>query len=68
MDELGFVFQREIVWRIGWVSGYKTKAKNWIRNHDIILFYTKSKDFTFNKEYIPYPKDYNDSELVCLLL
>ena len=58
MDELGFVFQREIVWRIGWVSGYKTKAKNWIRNHDIILFYTKSKDFTFNKEYIPYPKDY----------
>ena len=58
MDELGFVFQREIVWRIGWVSGYKTKAKNWIRNNDIILFYTKSKDFTFNKEYIPYPKDY----------
>lgn len=58
MDELGFVFQREIIWRIGWVSGYKTKAKNWIRNHDVILFYTKSKDFTFNKEYIPYPDDY----------
>jgi adenine-specific DNA-methyltransferase len=52
-------FQREIVWRIGWISGYKSAAKNWIRNHDVILFYVKSKDsFTFNKEYIPYPPDY----------
>lgn len=57
MDEL-FKFQREIVWRIGWLSGYKTKAKNWIRNHDVILFYTKTDDFLFNKEYIPYPADY----------
>ena len=52
-------FQREIIWRIGWLSGYKTKAKNWIRNHDTIFFYAKnSDDFTFNKEYIPYPEDY----------
>lgn len=27
-------FQREIIWRIGWLSGYKTIEKNWIRNHD----------------------------------
>ncbi len=52
-------FQREIIWRIGWLSGYKTKAKNWIRNHDTILFYTKDKHrFTFNKKYIPYADDY----------
>ncbi len=52
-------FQREIIWRIGWLPGYKTKAKNWIRNHDTILFYTKTKNnFTFNKEYIPYTDDY----------
>jgi len=52
-------FQREIVWRIGWLSGYKTKAKNWIRNHDTILFYSKDKNnFIFNKEYIPYAEDY----------
>ena len=49
---------REIVWRIGWVSGYKSATSNWIRNHDSILFYSKSKDYTFNKEYIPYPADY----------
>lgn len=52
-------FQREIIWRMGWVSGYKTIAKNWIRNHDTILFYTKHpNNFTFNKKYIPYPPDY----------
>lgn len=52
-------FQREIIWRIGWISGYKSKAKNWIRNHDTILFYAKDRsNFTFNKEYIPYPPDY----------
>jgi len=52
-------FQREIVWRIGWVSGYKSAARNWIRNHDTIFFYSKNRDdFTFNKEYIPYPEDY----------
>lgn len=52
-------FQREIIWRIGWLSGYKTAAKNWIRNHDSIFFYAKDKEkFIFNKEYIPYPDDY----------
>ena len=52
-------FQREIVWRIGWLSGYKTRAKNWIRNHDTILFFTKNKDnIIFNKEYIQYPAGY----------
>ena len=52
-------FQREIVWRIGWISGYKSAAKNWIRNHDDIYFYVKDRDqFHFNKQYIPYPEDY----------
>jgi len=51
-------FQREIIWRIGWVSGYKSVAKNWVRNHDNILYYTKSDNYIFNKEYIPYPPTY----------
>ena len=46
-------FQREIIWRIGWLSGYKTIANNWIRNHDTILFYSKNTDsLSFNKYYI----------------
>ena len=52
-------FQREIIWRIGWLSGYKTKASNWIRNHDCILYYTKDeREFTFNKDYLPYADGY----------
>ena len=46
-------FQREIIWRIGWLSGYKTIDNNWIRNHDTILFYSKNTDsLSFNKYYI----------------
>ncbi|MFH1676768.1 MAG: site-specific DNA-methyltransferase, partial [bacterium] len=51
-------FVREIIWRIGWISGFKSRVKNWIRNHDSILFYKKGDKYTFNKEYIPYPEDY----------
>jgi site-specific DNA-methyltransferase (adenine-specific)/adenine-specific DNA-methyltransferase len=52
-------FQREIVWRIGWLSGYKTAARNWIRNHDLIFFYTRDpRAFTFNKQLMPYPEGY----------
>ncbi len=46
-------FQREIIWRIGWLSGYKTMDNNWIRNHDTILFYSKnSEKCKFIKHYI----------------
>jgi SAM-dependent methyltransferase len=52
-------FQRQIVWRIGWISGFKSRAHNWIRNHDVILFYTKHPtDFRFNKTYVPHPPEY----------
>ena len=56
MDEIFGIdnFQREIVWRIGWLSGYKTADKNWIRNHDTILFYSKKEShLSFIKKYIP---------------
>lgn len=46
-------FQWEIIWRIGWLSGYKTLANNFIRNHDTILFYSRNADaFGFEKKYI----------------
>lgn len=61
LDEIFGVesFQREIVWRIGWVSGFKSAARNWIRNHDVLLYYVKDpKNVVFNKEYLPYPQGY----------
>lgn len=46
-------FQREIIWRIGWLSGYKTLVPNFIRNHDTILFYSRnSAKLDFIKKYI----------------
>ena len=52
-------FKREIVWQMKSVSGFKSKAKNWIRDNDIILFYVKDRrDFIFNKELAPYKKEY----------
>lgn len=53
--------RREIIWRSGWVSGFKSKAKNWVRNHDVLLYYVMdADDFTFNKElaYKPHADDY----------
>jgi DNA modification methylase len=52
-------FMREVIWRIGWISGYKAKAANWARNHDTILFYVKNKDdFTFNKSLVEHDPNY----------
>ncbi len=52
-------FQREIIWRIGWVSGFKSRARSWIRNHDTLLYYAKGgRPSTFHKEYVPYAPDY----------
>lgn len=52
-------FQREVIWRIGWISGYKSAANNWIRNHDNIFYYVKSPSaHEFRKRYIPYPAEY----------
>ena len=48
----------EIIWRIGWVSGYKTRARKFIRNHDTIYQYGHCKSPFFVKTYIPYPEGY----------
>ena len=53
-------FRNEVIWRIGWVSGFKTQKRGWIRNHDTLLYYTKTPaaQKVFNKEYLPYPPGY----------
>jgi len=51
-------FRREIIWNVGSVSGFKSQVKGWVRQHDTILYYTKSDNFTFNKQYVPYRKEY----------
>lgn len=45
-------FITQIIWRMGFLSGFKTKAKKFIRNYDTILFYSKTNNYLFNKIYI----------------
>lgn len=60
-------FQREIIWRIGWLSGYKTTANNFIRNHDTVLYYSRDHNKAFfRKIYIEreaFPPRFNDASL-----
>lgn len=51
-------FKREIIWDIQVLSGYKTKTKNWVRGHDVILFYIKGDEFTFNKQRTEHKQEY----------
>ena len=51
-------FQREVIWDISVLSGYKTLTKNWIRGHETILFYSKTSDFYFNKLTVPHDGKY----------
>ena len=51
-------FQREVIWDISVLSGYKTLTRNWIRGHETILFYSKTSDFYFNKLTVPHDEKY----------
>jgi site-specific DNA-methyltransferase (adenine-specific) len=48
-------FVSEIVWKR---YGSHNDSKNYGAVHDILLFFTKSKDFTFNKQHEEYSKEY----------
>lgn len=54
-------FQREIIWDISVLSGFKTLAPNWVRGHDTILYYSKTGKRVFNKLMQPHTKEYLDS-------
>ncbi len=52
-------FQREIIWRIGWISGFKSRVNNWVRNHDVLLFYAReAKSLHFDRQFVPHLPGY----------
>ena len=54
----------EVIWRIGWVSGYKTSADRYVRNHETILVYGRQSQPYFDKDKarIPY-KAFDESTI-----
>jgi len=51
-------FRNEIIWKRGTVKGAKAVGNQYARNHDMILFYSKSLDYSYHTQYIPYSEDY----------
>lgn len=60
MDEVfgSDCFIREVIWWFDNVSGFKSIADNWIRDHETIFWYKKAAPYTFNKVYGEYPEGY----------
>lgn len=54
-------FQREIIWDIQVLSGFKTLANNWVRGHDTILYYSNSDEKIFNKLRQEHTEEYLNS-------
>jgi len=50
-------FQREIVWTLAGVSGYKSLVNGFVRGHDSILYYAKSSSHIFNKKFLEYDEN-----------
>ena len=53
-------FMREVIWNIAVLSGFKTRAKNYVRGHDTILFYANSSDYTWNAPRQAHRQEYLD--------
>lgn len=52
-------FRRQIVWDITVLSGFKSKANNWIRGHDVIFYYAKNNNqVKYNKLFQAQSKKY----------
>ncbi len=51
-------FKNEISWRRGSVKGAKAKGYQFARNHDVIYYYTKTNDYTYNRQYLPFSEEY----------
>jgi len=51
-------FRNEIVWKRGSVKGAKVLGKQFPRNHDSIIYFTKSDSYTFTRQNLPFDEKY----------
>lgn len=55
-------FRNEIIWRR--TSAHGNASRRYASIHDVILFYTKGKSWTWNQQFEPYTKEYIDAHFV----
>lgn len=60
MDELFGAnnFRNEIIWKRGTVKGAKAKGNQMARNHDTVMYYTKSENCIYNRQYLAFSEEY----------
>lgn len=51
-------FRNEIIWKRGTVKGAKAKGNQMARNHDTVLYYSKSDRCIYNRQYLPFSDEY----------
>jgi len=51
-------FRREIIWNKGNLFGYAASTDNFVHGHDVIFYYTKSFNYSFNKQFDEYTEKY----------
>jgi DNA modification methylase len=52
-------FRNLIIWNRAIVAkSSKSRSNSWPKNHDILLYYVKSKKSIYNKLYLPYSEEY----------
>ncbi len=51
-------FRNEIVWKRGTVKGAKARGYQMARNHDAIMYFTKSEKTIFNRQYLDFDEQY----------
>lgn len=49
-------FKNEIIWQR--TTAHSNPRKSYGRLHDVILFYTKSEDYAWNQQYVPYSDEH----------
>ena len=51
-------FRNEIIWKRVTVKGAKAVGNQYARNHDMILYYSRSNDYVYHTQYLPYTEEY----------
>lgn len=50
-------FVNEIIWKRATAGSAKARAKRFGADHDTIFLYSRSDEYLFNKQYMPYPEN-----------
>ena len=57
-------FRREVIWNRNEPFGFKASSNNYAHTHDSILYYSKSDDFIFNKQFNSYSEKYINTKFI----